>query len=687
MVYAENLLSPSIFESARSGDLRAISYLINTYLRPEGIYAKVAPPDHKGCLPVLVEFQQEPIAESIVKFICHFLWKLNAPNLEGVRIAARYQGDGEILWKQSVRIVTPANRVHRGQTRWLNLDGIKFKTLRLMLLMGSAVSSFVLGCWVSYYEVAAQGLPLPYNQAQENVVMIAPPPKRSDTVQAALEVVPVVQHQQVKNPQDPTVTLVFGGDVTLADHFENVIGSNYSLPFAQLSEYRDADLAMVNLENPLTRSTLRRPNKQFNFKANPEAVKVLTEGGIDIVNLANNHTMDYEESGLVETMETLDRAGIHAVGAGRDFKEARRPSIIEVKGQRIAYLGYYDADFHAAAEGVAGTNPRYDDRVAADIKAIRDQVDWVVVNYHWGAELADYPGDWQIDLARFTIDQGADVVIGHHPHVLQGAEIYKGRPIVYSLGNFIFGGNSRTDYETAVLRVALNNNRKMKVEFLPVEVTQYQAKVISGEKGEDIVKRVARLSQIFDQPMQSAVVLDAPQREIKRVDAPLTPTGETTLPLVTETEPKPSSTVTEVSPAEPPIESVSQPSATEELPKPLSEESDSASTETTPLPPKLEAKTESQDDLKPYIEQPFIKDPFISLPSFPQTTVPNSQSSQNPNSPISFQIVIPDRNSGQEKPVSTASEVSGAQPGKTSHSGIELPLLSEQYPAFDQAIG
>ncbi|MFM6190827.1 MAG: CapA family protein [Planktothrix sp.] len=682
MAYAEYLGQPSIFESARAGDLRALSYLINTYLRPEGISAKVAPPDRKGCLPVLVEFQQEPLAESIVKFICHLLWKLNAPNLEGVKIAARYQGDAQILWKQSVRLVTPANRVYREQTQRINLDWIKFKTLRLMFLVGSAVSSFILGCWVSYYEVAAHRIPLPNHPAQENVVMIAPPPKQPDRVQAALEVVPVVQHQQVQNPQDPTVTLVFGGDVTLCDHFENIIGTNYSLPFAQLPEYREADLAMVNLENPLTRSTLRRPNKQFNFKADPEAVKVLTEGGIDIVNLANNHTMDYEASGLVETMETLDRAGIHAVGAGRDIKEARRPTIIEVKGQRIAYFGYYDADFHAAAEGVAGTNPRYDERVAADIKAIRDQVDWVVVNYHWGVELSEYPGDWQIDLARFTIDQGADVVIGHHPHVLQGAEIYKGRPIVYSLGNFIFGGNSRTDYETAVLKVALNHNRKMKVEFLPVEVTQYQAKVISGEKGEDILKRVERLSQIFDQPMQSVVVLDAPHREIKSADVPLTPSQELTLPLVTESPIPGSSPVSEVPTAESSEkESVQPPLATEAPKESLSGASVPLVEEKTVQPPELEAKTDRQDDLKPYIDEPFIKDPFISLPSFPQALPPNSQSYNPSHSPISFEIAIPHRNSAPDRLESTKSQVAASHHPRESHGTIELPLRPEQYRA------
>jgi poly-gamma-glutamate synthesis protein (capsule biosynthesis protein) len=674
MVYAEYLGQPSIFELARTGDLRAINDLINTYLRPEGISARVAPPDHKGCLPVLVEFQQEPIAESIVKFICHLLWKLNAPNLAGVKIAARYQGDGEILWKQSVRLVTPANRGYReqGYRRWLNPDWIKFKTLRLMFMMGSAVSAFVLGCWVSYYEVNAQQLPR--SEPQPKVAMVTPPPKRSDTVQAALEVVPVVQHQEVKNPQDPTVTLVFGGDVTLSDHFEDVIGTNYSLPFAQLPEYRDADVAMVNLENPLTRSTLRRPNKQFNFKADPESVQVLTQGGIDLVNLANNHTMDYEEPGLVETMATLDKAGIKAVGAGRDLKEARRPTIIEVKGQRIAYFGYYDADFHAATEGLAGTNPRYDERVAADIKAIRDQVDWVVVNYHWGVELAEYPGDWQIDLARFTIDQGADVVIGHHPHTLQGAEIYKGRPIVYSLGNFIFGGNSRKNYDTAVVRVALNANRQMKVEFLPVEVTQYQAQVISTPKAEDIIKRLGRLSQIFDQPMHSGVVLNTPQRQIQRVDRTLTPTPEPTVPLVTETEPESPPTVTEIVPSEPPKTLFSEPMQSPVLPQ-----SGSRSQTESSLSPKLDGNTQTTEDLKPYIDQPFIRDPFISLPSFAPTPKPNTQSYKGSSSAISFQIAIP-----KQESLATESEGSVSHRDRGSHAKIDLPLKHWE---FNQALG
>jgi hypothetical protein len=223
--------------------------------------------------------------------------------------------------------------------------------------------------------------------------------------------------------------------------------------------------------------------------------------------------MDYQGPGLQETLKTLEKAGIHAIGAGMEITEARRPKIIDVKGQRIAYFGYYTADDYAAAEGVAGTNYGMKERIAEDIQAIRDEVDWIVVNFHWGVELANYPEIWQSELAYFTIDQGADVIVGHHPQVLQGAEIYKGRPIAYSLGNFIFGGNARSDYDTAVLKVSLRE-QQMKVEFLPVEVRKYQPKVVRGERGDRILEHIDMISGVFEEPMTSPMILDARKSKV-----------------------------------------------------------------------------------------------------------------------------------------------------------------------------
>lgn len=651
MVYAENLSQPSVLDLARSGDFKAMSYLINSYLRPQGIYANVVP-QRRGGLQIWVEFRSEPVADRIIKFICHLLWKLNSPRVEGVQIVGRFAGDRDILWKRSVRIVTPANRLQR-RTRRQPLQELKFRTFRTLFLMGSsAVASLILGCCVSFYDVrAVMANQNPMPSAPEQAMVTAPPPRRSDSVQAALEVVPVVQHSAVNQPEDPTVTLMFGGDVTLSDSFEKVVGDDYGWAFEKLYEYRKADVAMVNLENPLTRSTLRRPNKQFNFKANPEAVQVLTEGGIDIVTLANNHAMDYEEPGLVETLETLEKAGIHAVGAGRNIQEARRPEIIEVKGQRIAYFGYYDADFHAAEEGVAGTNPRYNQRVAADIQAVRDQVDWVVVNYHWGVELAQYPGDWQTELARFTIDQGADLVVGHHPHVLQGAEIYKGRPIVYSLGNFIFGGNSRTDYDTAVLKVSLKADRKMKVEFLPVEVKQYQARVVQGKKGDRILQDLAGLSRIFDQPMTSPVVLEAPSQVIESVELSNSTSGSPSLPQISQ----------ETLPQEQSATSVP-------MPRPAEDQVN--------LPPKLTPTPSDPDNIKPYIQNPFIKDPFISIPPSTQPPETTSQSYHDSSHSISFALA-------ETRSQVNVNESALATTMVESHSDIQLPELDQPLPLKD----
>ena len=327
--------------------------------------------------------------------------------------------------------------------------------------------------------------------------------------------------------------------------------------FANMDVYRRADLGMINLENPLTRATIPLPDKKFNFKANPDSVKVLTSGGVSLVNLANNHAMDYQEPGLLETLETLNKAGIEHVGAGRDVKEARRPEIIDVKGQRVAYFGYYGADFESAGETKAGTNYADEQRIAEDIKAVRNQVDWVIVNYHWGEELATHPADWQINLAHFTIDQGADVVVGHHPHVLQGAEIYKGRPIAYSMGNFIFGGNPRSDYDTAVLKIALKD-KQMKVEFVPVEVRGYKPQVAS-DRSAQILNQIADLSSEFQQPMRSPVALDIrPGMPVNAaVATPFTPTTAPSptvqSPTVDETAVPKLATPTEPA-AEPPVQ-------------------------------------------------------------------------------------------------------------------------------------
>ncbi|MBF2025420.1 MAG: CapA family protein [Oscillatoriales cyanobacterium C42_A2020_001] len=520
MVQSSGLYYTSVFESARRGNMRAIAAWLNQALLPHGIRARLGS-KHPGTLKLLVEFdfpfdRNNPPSvwrEQLIRLICHRLWKLNSPIIHGVSITARFVDQPKRpLWRQSVRIVTPASKLKRQQTSQLrsriqqtSRRKNRLRATRTLLVGGPAVAAVVVGGILGYSRAPVEQTDATASSQPEGTPKNLP--TRPDTVRTALETVPVVKHNEVANPQDPTVTLMFSGDVTLAETFKEVMGSNYAQTFAQMPEYQQADVAMVNLENPLTRSTLQMPGKQFNFKAEPESVEVLKSGGVDIVTLANNHSMDYDAEGLKETLSTLEAAGIESMGAGHDLTHARRPQIVDVKGQRIAYLAYWGEEYGAEANK-PGVNNIREERIAEDIRAIRDQVDWVVVNYHWGQELADFPADWQVKLAHFTVDQGADLIVGHHPHVLQGAEIYKGRAIAYSLGNFIFGGNSRTDYDTAVLRVALKD-KQMKVEFLPVEVTGYKPKVAQGDRAKEILNHLTQISTEFKQPMPTTTVLDA----------------------------------------------------------------------------------------------------------------------------------------------------------------------------------
>ncbi|OCR02195.1 poly-gamma-glutamate biosynthesis protein [Oscillatoriales cyanobacterium USR001] len=653
VVYIENFSQPSILELARSGDYFALNYWIDSLLRPEGIYARVEAAK-SGCLQILVEFQREfaadtlivnTLRERLVKFLCHQIWRLNSPTVEGVRVIARLAGTSDILWKQSVRIVTPATRYRKRYRSAETLDWIKFKTLRSLLLMSSTVASLLIGCWVSYHEANSWAVQTAEQQALVSAKQL---PKRPDTVQAALEVVPVVHHQQVFYPNDPTVTLMFGGDVTLSEELTEITDKDYDWAFSGLEEYLHADLAMINLETSLTNFTDGRSPQQNNFNAANESVKILTAAGVDIVNLAKNHTMDSKESGLVETIENLEKAGIRHLGTGQDAVSARRPQIIEVKGQRIAYLSYNNSEVRITGEQKLDTNSQEKQRVAEDIKAIRDRVDWVIVNFHWGTELSEYPGDWQIDLARFTVKQGADLVVGHHPHILQGAEIYQGRPIVYSLGDFIFGGKAiRSNYDSAVLKVSLKD-RLMKVEFLPIEVSKYQPKLVTGEKGKQILKRIEQISSIFDQPMRSPVVLDAPMNNGSKKTLQPIQEGVKERKIQGTLEPLKNSQPTNLEPKNPASSpSLSLPS----LPK-KSHNSSFFESETTPankpspagnkeLPPllKLNPPKHPSKETDPFIKDPFIKDPFISPPSPKTEETPSPHSYLPPSLTPSFQVI------------------------------------------------
>ena len=252
--------------------------------------------------------------------------------------------------------------------------------------------------------------------------------------------------------------LVFAGDILLSDHVLNAyrkaggIGGVVDSGFRQVID--ESDIFMVNEEFPFSSRGTAAADKQFTFRLPPEKVSMFQELGIYIVTLANNHALDFGTDALLDTCSTLDDAGIARVGAGASLEEAKRPVFMEAKGRRIGFLGASrvipEGSWNATSKG-PGMLTTYDPSLLLEeIKKAREECDYLVVYVHWGIERDERPQEYQRTLGQQYIDAGADLVIGSHPHVLQGLEYYKGKPIVYSLGNFVFGSSIP---KTALLKV------------------------------------------------------------------------------------------------------------------------------------------------------------------------------------------------------------------------------------------
>ena len=238
------------------------------------------------------------------------------------------------------------------------------------------------------------------------------------------------------------LTLIFAGDIMLDDGPGRLIakGGDPLAPFAEILQA--ADYRIGNLECPVAESGQAFGNKIFSFRARPESLRLLA-GRFDAVALANNHSGDYGQTAFLETISHLDNAGIAHFGGGHNLGEAHQPLWIAQNGLKIAVLAYNEFKPRAFEAGPnwPGVAWSEDDQVVADIRAARAAgADLIIPFMHWGWENEAGPDARQKQLARRMIDEGAALVVGGHPHVTQGAETYKGKPIIYSLGNFVFDG-------------------------------------------------------------------------------------------------------------------------------------------------------------------------------------------------------------------------------------------------------
>ncbi|WP_164963693.1 CapA family protein [Rubrivivax sp. JA1026] len=254
----------------------------------------------------------------------------------------------------------------------------------------------------------------------------------------------------------PTLSLVFVGDVMLADGPGRVLrrGGNPFAPTAAL--LAGADLRIANLECVVARGG-RADDKPWTFRADPRVLALLRRH-VDAVSLANNHSGDFGREAFAEMLGALKAHGLPYFGGGHDLAEAHRPLIVERRGLRLALLGYdeYFPRYFEAGHDHPGVAWSEDEQVVFDIRRARTTADLVIPFMHWGEEGRPTANERQRALARLMIDAGADAVVGTHPHIVQDVEFHRGKPIVYSLGNFVFDGFDRPENNTGwVLRLEI----------------------------------------------------------------------------------------------------------------------------------------------------------------------------------------------------------------------------------------
>ncbi len=304
--------------------------------------------------------------------------------------------------------------------------------------------------------------------------------------------------QRLPSTESRPTTLIFGGDVMLSRQVNDRMEKNkdYSWPFLKIADFLSAtDLTIINLESPFSDSKdYFVPTGSFMFKANPEAAAGLIKSGVDLAALANNHIMNQGAKGLTKTQAVLAGAGIETVGAGENEAAAHKAKIFVINNERFGFLDYaYPEDDSVATAkrpGIAGMDA---DKMAADIKDLRSQADVIIVMMHAGEEYTTEPNKQQVAFAHAAIENGADLVIGHHPHWPQLWETYLDKPIIYSLGNLVF--DQMWSLETSqglIAKLSWQDNNWKNIELIPIKIRDYgQAEIMAdGSEKEALLKKL-----------------------------------------------------------------------------------------------------------------------------------------------------------------------------------------------------
>jgi len=288
----------------------------------------------------------------------------------------------------------------------------------------------------------------------------------------------------VENPvkTKKTASLQIFGDLYIPQRVIKETNTNQYSPavFSKIKRLMASSKQNVaNFEGVATLTNMPLELKKFLLKMPIWIGQALKAAGIDTVSLANNHALDFGESGLFSSQVSLNRAGIETFGAGINKKEAARPVFLPV-GRKIGCLLSFSRTLPAsfwAKDKKAGTSFLSYKETETEIKRCSALGYFTVAIFHWGAEMTNTPKTYQIELARLSIDAGADLVVGHHPHILQTIEVYKGKPIFYSIGNFAFGSYTiKSPQEGMSVRVSLPRKKPVIYDLVPINVQNNQVK-------------------------------------------------------------------------------------------------------------------------------------------------------------------------------------------------------------------
>lgn len=255
-------------------------------------------------------------------------------------------------------------------------------------------------------------------------------------------VLPQAVQSKLRSIVPQPVHIVFVGDIMLDRGVRTSVtknlGGDYNALFRNTGYLKDADIAFGNLEGPAATGGYKAGSR-FSFRMDPAGLVAMRTAGFDVVSFANNHVGDYARAAFTETLQNLQKNNILFAGAGMNREEATTPAIIDVRGMKIGFLAATDVgpDWLRATDTSPGILIASDPNLSSIVATAKAQVDVLVMSFHWGNEYSPANAH-QETLAHAAIDAGADIVVGHHPHVMEKVSYYKDKPIFYSLGNFIF---------------------------------------------------------------------------------------------------------------------------------------------------------------------------------------------------------------------------------------------------------